>query len=89
MADGSVMTADRKFVEKNNTIICLPGAVSQNQMAAIVTSALKMTFAVFPGDKDLAAAGTVTAAMLQAQTSAARICDRRDPVLFRYRMACP
>jgi hypothetical protein len=65
LADGSVMTADRKFVEKNNTIICLPGAVSQNQMAAIVTSALKMTFAVFPGDKDLAAAGTVTAAMLQ------------------------
>ena len=55
---GSTMTANRKFVEK---IICLPDAVSQNQMVAIVRDTLKMTFAVYPRDRDLAAAGVVTA----------------------------
>jgi Rap1a immunity proteins len=62
---GSTMTANRKFVEKNNTVICLPGAVSQNQMVAIVRETLKMTFAVYPRDRDLAAAGVVTAVFLQ------------------------
>ena len=33
---GATMTANRKFVEKNNTVICLPDAVSRNQMVAIV-----------------------------------------------------
>jgi hypothetical protein len=61
----STMTANRKFVEKNNTVICLPGAVSQNQMVAIVRDTLKMTFAVYPRDRDLAAAGVVTAVFLQ------------------------
>ena len=61
----STMTANRKFVEKNNTVICLPGAVSQNQMVAIVRETLKMTFAVYPRDRDLAAAGVVTAVFLQ------------------------
>jgi Rap1a immunity proteins len=56
---GSTMTANRKFVEKNNTVICLPGAVS------IVRDTLKMTFAVYPRDRDLAAAGVVTAVFLQ------------------------
>jgi hypothetical protein len=59
---GSTMTANRKFVEK---IICLPDAVSQNQMVAIVRDTLKMTFAVYPRDRDLAAAGVVTAVFLQ------------------------
>jgi hypothetical protein len=61
----STMTASRKFVEKNNTVICLLGAVSQNQMVAIVTDTLKMTFAVYPRDRDLAAAGVVTVVFLQ------------------------
>ena len=61
----STMTANRKFVEKNNTVICLPGTVSQNQMVAIVRDTLKMTFAVYPRDRDLAAAGVVTAVFLQ------------------------
>ena len=62
---GSTMTANRKFVEKNNTVICLPDAVSQNQMVAIVRDTLKMTFAVYPRDRDLPAAGVVTAVFLQ------------------------
>jgi Rap1a immunity proteins len=61
----STMTANRKFVEKNNTVICLPDAVSQNQMVAIVRDTLKMTFAVYPRDRDLAAARVVTAVFLQ------------------------
>jgi hypothetical protein len=61
----STMTANRKFVEKNNTVICLPGAVSKNQMVAIVRDTLKMTFAVYPRDRDLAAAGVVTAVFIQ------------------------
>ena len=40
----STMTANRKFVEKNNTVICLPDAVSRNQMVAIVRDTLRMTF---------------------------------------------
>ena len=62
---GSTLTANRKFVEKKNTVICLPDAVSQNQMVAIVRDTLKMTFAVYPRDRDLAAAGVVTAVFLQ------------------------
>ena len=62
---GSTMTANRKFVEKKNTVICLPDAVSQNQMVAIVRDTLKMTFAVYPRDRDLAAARVVTAVFLQ------------------------
>ena len=62
---GSTMTANRKFVEKKNTIICLPDAVSQNQMVAIVKDTLKMTFAVYPRDRDLPAPGVVTAVFLQ------------------------
>jgi len=62
---GATMTANRKFVEKKNTVICLPDAVSQNQMVAIVRDTLKMTFAVYPRDRDLAAAGVVTAIFLQ------------------------
>jgi len=62
---GSTMTANRKFVEKKNTVICLPDAVSQNQMVAIVRDALKLTFAVYPRDRDLPAAGVVTAVFLQ------------------------
>ena len=61
----STMTANRKFVEKKNTVICLPDAVSRNQMVAIVRDTLKMTFAVYPRDRDLAAAGVVTAVFLQ------------------------
>ena len=61
----STMTANRKFVEKNNTVICLPNAVSRNQMVAIVRDTLKMTFAVYPRDRDLPAAGVVTAIFLQ------------------------
>ena len=62
---GSTITANRKFVEKKNTIICLPDAVSQNQMVAIVRDTLKMTFAVYPRDRDLPAPGVVTAVFLQ------------------------
>ena len=62
---GSAMTANRKFVEKKNTVICLPDAVSQNQMVAIVKDTLKMTFAVYPRDRDLPAPGVVTAVFLQ------------------------
>ena len=62
---GSTMTANRKFAEKKNTVICLPDAVSRNQMVAIVRDTLKMTFAVYPRDRDLAAAGVVTAVFLQ------------------------
>ena len=62
---GSTMTANRKFVEKKNTVICLPDAVSQNQMVAIVKDTLKMTFAVYPRDRDLPAPGVVTAVFLQ------------------------
>ena len=62
---GSTMTANRKFVEKNNTVICLPDAVSRNQMVAIVRDTLRMTFAVYPRDRDLPAAGVVTAVFLQ------------------------
>ena len=62
---GSAMTANRKFVEKNNTVICLPDAVSRNQMVAIVRDTLRMTFAVYPRDRDLPAAGVVTAVFLQ------------------------
>ena len=62
---GSTMTANRKFVEKKNTVICLPDAVSRNQMVAIVRDTLKMTFAVYPRDRDLAAARVVTAVFLQ------------------------
>ena len=61
----STMTANRKFVEKNNTVICLHAAVSQNQMVAIVRDTLKTTFAVYPRDRDLPAAGVVTAVFLQ------------------------
>jgi len=61
----STMTANRKFVEKNNTVICLPDAVSRNQMVAIVRDTLRMTFAVYPRDRDLPAAGVVTAVFLQ------------------------
>jgi len=59
------MTANRKFVEKKNTVICLPGTVSRNQMVAIVRDTLRMTFAVYPRDRDLPAAGVVTAVFLQ------------------------
>ena len=52
---GSTMTANRKFVEKKNTVICLPDAVSRIQMVAIVRDT-KMTFAAYPRDRDLAAA---------------------------------
>ena len=62
---GSTITANRKFVEKKNTVICLPDAVSQNQMVAIVRDTLKMTFAVYPRDRDLPAPGVVTAVFLQ------------------------
>ena len=62
---GSTITANRKFVEKKNTVICLPDTVSQNQMAAIVRDTLKLTFAVYPRDRDLPAAGVVTAVFLQ------------------------
>ena len=62
---GSTLTANRKFVEKKNTVICLPDAVSRNQMVAIVRDTLKMTFAVYPRDRDLPAAGVVTAVFLQ------------------------
>jgi hypothetical protein len=62
---GATMTANRKFVEKKNTVICLPDAVSRNQMVAIVRDTLKMTFAVYPRDRDLPAAGVVTAVFLQ------------------------
>src|SRR5215813_9566627 len=59
------MTANRKFVEKKNTVICLPGTVSRDQMVAIVRDTLRMTFAVYPRDRDLPAAGVVTAVFLQ------------------------
>jgi len=62
---GSTMTANRKFVEKKNTVICLPGTVSRDQMVAIVRDTLRMTFAVYPRDRDLPAAGVVTAVFLQ------------------------
>jgi hypothetical protein len=59
------MTANRKFVEKKNTVICLPDAVSRNQMVVIVRDTLRMTFAVYPRDRDLPAAEVVTAVFLQ------------------------
>jgi hypothetical protein len=62
---GSTLTANRKFVEKKNTVICLPDAVSRNQMVGNVRDTLRMTFAVYPRDRDLAAAGVVTAVFLQ------------------------
>jgi hypothetical protein len=62
-ADGSYKAANGNRKEK--TVLCVPAGLSQSQMVSVVMDAFKKIFVVFPGDKDLGAAGAFTAAIAQ------------------------